>query len=221
MNFTKIGIFILIFIKTNCLNAQESFCKQYLRQWLVKKPATTFDSLMQRGMQYVDTDTSQAALFFSQAINIAYKNLEYVNGTIAHIAIGEMNLEKQTYRKAHGYFFRAKNVISNIPYESLELGLATYGIARVQYLSGNYRTSVLNFLATIYNAQQRKDRNLEAEASEYLGLIYSHFQDFGESIAYFRKCYELQKQLDNDKGCLRIAEKLGEIYYFNRRYDSA
>ena len=204
----------------NILQAQESYSVYYLRKISESKPTSKYDSLMVKGAQYALTDTVHASAFFTSALNIAAHEEDNKKRISTYLALGEMNLEKNAVRKAYGYFFKVRNTIGEITTD-LNGALASFGIARTQYTGGNYRNSTLNFLAAIYAAQKIKDKKLEAEATEYLGLIYSSFQDYEQSITHYRKCYDLKKSLDDDKSCLHIAEKLGDIYYFNRRYDSA
>jgi two-component system, sensor histidine kinase PdtaS len=215
----KYFILILLF-GYNFLIAQESYSRHYLHQISEKKPLSKYDSLMVNGAIFSLKDTAKAQAFFKEAIDLAMQEGDLMKRVLTNIAIGEMYIEYDAVRKAYNYFFRARNLRGDfVP--DYEGGLASFGIARTQYLGGNYNTSTLNFLATIYAAQTIKNKSLESEATEYLGLIYSNFQDYNQSINYYRKCFDLKKSLNDDKSCLRIAEKLGDIYYSNHRYDSA
>ena len=213
-------IFIFLLFGCNFLTAQESYSSHYLRKIAESKPQSKYDSLMSHGAALSLKDTTKALTFFVEAFNIALHENDIHKRVMTNIACGEMFIEKGAVRKAFGYFFRSRNLLGDITAD-YKGGLISFGIARTQYIGGNYQTATLNFLAAIYAAQTIKDKNLEAEATEYLGLIYSNFQDYTQSISHYRKCFDLKKSLDDDKSCLRIAEKLGDIYYFNRRFDSA
>ncbi len=213
-------ILIILLFGYNFLTAQESYSNHYLRKIAESKPQSKYDSLMVNGAAFSLKDTTKALTFFVEAFNIALHEDDIHKRIMTNIACGEMFIEKGAVRKAFGYFFRSRNLLGDITAD-YKGGLISFGIARTQYIGGNYQTATLNFLAAIYAAQTIKDKNLEAEATEYLGLIYSNFQDYTQSISHYRKCFDLKKSLDDDKSCLRIAEKLGDIYYFNRRFDSA
>lgn len=220
MLFNKFHIILIILFVCSFLSAQENYSQRYLRQIVESKPVSKYDSLMVNGAFFSLKDTTKALTFFAEALNWATQADDLHKRVMTNIACGEMYLEKNAVRKAYGFFFRARNIMGDIT-PDLGGGLASFGVARTQYIGGNYKTATLNFLATIYAAQKIKNKYLEAEATEYLGLIYSSFQDYSQSISHYRKCFELKRSLDDDKSCLRIAEKLGDIYYFNRRFDSA
>ena len=216
----KYVFFALLLFCCPLLQSQTSYSVAYLQRIVYAKPQTLYDSLMTTAASFSATDTAKATVFFMEALDIAVKENNIKKRVLTNIALGEMCLDKKVLRKAYGYFFRARNLMGEITADT-EGGLASFGIARTQFAAGNYSPATLNFLATIYATQKTKDKSLESEATEYLGLIYSNFQDYNESLSYYRKSYDLKKQLNDDKSCLRIAEKLGDIYNNNRRFDSA
>lgn len=220
MRCRKYTLLLMCLLGARFLTGQDDYSKRYLRQIAAAKPASKYDSLMVSGATYGVHDTIKAFVCFKNALDIAIQEADLQKRVLTNIAIGDLFLLHDSPRKAYNYFFRARNLMEGI-LPTYEGGLASFGIARAQYSGGNYRTSILNFLATVHAGRETKNAHLEAESVEYLGLIYSNFQDYSESIRYYRRCYDLKKSLDDDKSCLRIAEKLGDIYYFNRRFDSA
>jgi hypothetical protein len=62
---------------------------------------------------------------------------------------------------------------------------------------------------------------VEAEADEYLGLLYNFFQDFNAGISYSERSLEMKKNIGDEVGYIRVAGLISNMYYDAQKYDSA
>lgn len=95
------------------------------------------------------------------------------------------------------------------------------GIAKTQYHRSLYRFAIKAFSEVIEYAVRANDHELKSAAQEYLGLIYSILQSTSQSKYYFIAAMATHQEMNDEKGCLRISEKLYELYYKERQFNSA
>jgi two-component sensor histidine kinase len=93
--------------------------------------------------------------------------------------------------------------------------------AKVLYREGRYGAAVRKFTESLERAQQNNNREAEAQALEGLGLSNSAFQNLSESIAHLKQALQINKEVSNTKGTVRILKILSDVYYSERKFDSA
>jgi len=165
-------------------------------------------------------DTGAAFRIFSNARNRARKlNMARLE-ILSSIRLGDMFYAFETYHRAFGNYSQAKNTFINGEMNET-VAEVTIALARTQYHRGNYRLAVNNFVEALQMAHQLNKKEYEAEALEYLGLLYNSFQGFNEGTSYYRKAYQVKLSINDDKGAARVAQILGETYYRKRMFDSA
>ena len=135
-------------------------------------------------------------------------------------AIGDIYFRYNLYNRAFANFSRAADNYTEAGAQK-ELVFASLGIAKCQYYRGNYRGAALNFVEAIRRGDSYKLKEVSAEANEYLGLIYSAFQNLPGNTVFYKKSLQGRMQLQDDKGITRVAGNLSDIYYRLRKFDSS
>ncbi|MGQ0737677.1 MAG: histidine kinase dimerization/phosphoacceptor domain -containing protein [Bacteroidota bacterium] len=179
-----------------------------IKQWL-------FDAVSLSGK-----DSSKAEEFFFKAIHAAERNRDRALLADAKMKFAEFLFSRQLIHRSFGNFIEAKEIYLKLD-APRELALATIGVARTQYFRGNYRNALRNFLEAVTLAKQLNMNEVESEASEYLGLLYNVSQNFSAGISFFRQSFELKNRIGDEKGVIRMANKLSEVYYERRKFDSS
>jgi two-component system, sensor histidine kinase PdtaS len=165
-------------------------------------------------------DSSMATRLLLNARDRANKlGLHYLEADIAKTA-GDMFYAYETYHRAFANYTTAKNIYIEHPHEVKNAEI-TFALARTQYYRGNYRLAVNNFTEFLSMARTLNNKQSEAEALEYLGLLYNSFQGFNEGTRYYKRALQIKDNLGDRKGVVRMAQILGETYYRKRQFDSA
>jgi two-component system, sensor histidine kinase PdtaS len=133
---------------------------------------------------------------------------------------GDMFYSYQVYHRAFANYNFARNIYTDYA-GGKPLVNAIIALARTQYYRGNYKLAVNNFVEALEMARKLGMNEYEAEALEYLGLLYNSFQGFNEGTQYYLKAWNIKKNLNDARGALRVAQILGETYYRKRGFDSA
>lgn len=164
---------------------------------------------------------AEAEKYFTLALFAARRNNAWKLEGEAVLKYAAMVFEDENYPRAFGLYFRARTIYNGLVKSDIDLTKALLGLAKTQYHRGGYRKSSDHLLEAFALSQKLGNENMEAEAAEYLGLVYNAFNNFPASIQYFRKSLEIKNKVGDAKGVVSLAGKLADIYYERRRYDSA
>lgn len=176
-------------------------------------------NLLKEGIRVGTTDTSlsfsllhKAALIFRKAGNTLAEGK-------CHLALGDIFFEAGNYNRSFGNYLKASDILYEVSQK--ESCRAKMGIAKTQYHRGLYRFAIKAFSEVVEYGVQNNDNELKSIAYEYLGLIYSILQSPKESIPYFIDALSTNQKMNDKKGSLRIAEKLYDLYYKDKQFDSS
>jgi two-component sensor histidine kinase len=138
----------------------------------------------------------------------------------AFCAMGDIYFQQNIYNRALPNYSRAADLFYETGKHD-QLAYAVLGVAKSQYYRGNYSRAAASFVDVIKKSGKYGLPEVTAEANEYLGLIYGAFQNFKRNTEAYIKSLEIKQKLKDDKGIVRVAGNLSEIYYQLRKYDSA
>ncbi len=138
----------------------------------------------------------------------------------AFCAIGDIYFSLNIYNRALPNFGRAADLFYETAAQP-EIVYAILGLAKSQYYRGNYSRAAENFVDVVKKSKEYKLPELSGEANEYLGLIYGAFQNFQRNTEVYLKALEIKKELNDDKGIVRVAANLSQIYYQLGKFDSS
>ena len=130
-----------------------------------------------------------------------------------------MFFEAGNYNRSFNNYSKAADALFEVNLS--ESYRAALGIAKTQYHRSLYRFAIKSLSEVIEFAIKNNDYELRAACGEYLGLIYSIWQSSSESKTYFTDAFSTFEKMKNEKGCLRISEKLFELNYADHVFDSA
>ena len=102
-----------------------------------------------------------------------------------------------------GYVF-ALNLKSNV-YESF----------------GDYEKA-LQYCFDAYNlASERRDRDMEAETSSQLGLIYTRLSNYEKALEYYYEGLKIREELKDENGIASSLNRIGMIMRLTKKYDES
>jgi two-component sensor histidine kinase len=164
-------------------------------------------------------DTAKAIQLLRKAGAIFSRQQSPLNAGRCLIAIGDIFFNAGQYNRAFSNYLRAQDTL----YETgaPEAGFAMLGVAKSQYHRGLYRFAIRSFSDAIESAVKHDNKALKAAAEEYLGLVYFLLQSVEKGRVFFTGAFIHSAELKDDPACLRLSEKLFDIHYFEKRYDSA
>lgn len=167
------------------------------------------------------TDSAAAEKYFSKAILTARRNQNWHMEGQALLKYAELLFQWQYYNRSFGQFYRGRAIYTELVESDKDLVKMLMGVAKTQYHRSVYRKAAIHLLEAIELSRKLNDTEIEAEASEYLGLVYNAFHNFTASIGYFRRSLEIKIKAGETRAVVNLSAKLGDIYYERRRYDSA
>jgi two-component sensor histidine kinase len=165
------------------------------------------------------SDTARAINLFRTASGIFKRNNLPKEEGECYLSLADIYFEAGQYNRSFANYVKAQDAFYEV--SPHELALATLGVAKAQYHRGLYRFAIKNFADVVDYSVKNNDEKLTASAAEYLGVIFSIFQSNSQSKKFFTSAYTANWKLNDDKGCLRIAEKLFNLNYQDRQFDSA
>ncbi len=165
------------------------------------------------------SDTAKAFILFRTASGIFKRhNLPKEEGE-CYLSVADMFFDAGQFNRSFANYVRAQEVLYEV--SPKEHAQATLGVAKSQYHRGLYRFAIKNFADVVDYAVKNGDDKLTASAAEWLGIIFAIFQTNAQSKSFFTSAFIANNKLNDDKGCLRIAEKLYNLHYQERQFDSA
>ena len=196
------------------------------RKILLQHELSAGDSLLQfvdqvnKGFQLAVKDTSAAFEFWRKQLAEEKSQRDYNNMAYVYRAMGQLYRQHAQYQSSarpyqlsRQYFTEAGN--------HREIPLSTLEYARALFLRGNYKLASDLYVETIQLARANHQPQIEAQAREYLGLLYNSFQLFSKSTAELLSAFEIKNKLNDHPGSMRAAMMLTDAYYKFRRFDSA
>lgn len=171
------------------------------------------------GIHSSKKDTAKALDLLRSAATIFHKNGLAKEEGKCRMAIGDIYFEAGQYNLSFGNYLRAEDLFYEV--SQPDLFSAELGVAKSQYHRGLYRFAIKTFADVIEYSFKKNDEQLKASAAEYLGNIFFILQSNTESKNYFTAAFIANRKLKDDKGCLRISDKLFTLHYDNHQFDSA
>jgi two-component system, sensor histidine kinase PdtaS len=167
------------------------------------------------------TDTAAADKIFRTAIDRAVKNNDYLTAGKVYDEMGEMYFRYQNHNKSFGCFLKAKEYFVKSG-AGKETGIANFKLGRQQYYRGNYKLASAHLIYAMRVAKQLQLKAVEADVLEYMGILYHVMPTPGyQSNTILKKALLIKQQLKDYKGGLHILEKIADIYYYHKKFDSA
>jgi two-component system, sensor histidine kinase PdtaS len=205
------------------------YCIQANAQVVIARPAIVLNAatdsahaartMMADALALAGSDTAQAIHLLRKAGAMFSRQQSSLNAGRCLIAIGDIFFNAGQYNRAFSNYLRAQDTL----YETgaPEAGFAMLGVAKSQYHRGLYRFAIRSFSDAIESAVKYNNKPLKAAAEEYLGLVYFLLQSVEKGRVFFTSAFIHSTGLNDEPACLRLAEKLFDIHYFEKRYDSA
>ena len=204
--------------------------------WLFQAPAQKqssaplvipepIDSIQLATRQYSEAihskskDTAELLFLLRSAVRLFKKNNLPIEEGRSRMAIGDIYFEGGQYGRSFGSYLAAQDLL--LETSQRDYYYATLGVAKSQFHRGLYRFAAKAFADVIEYSYKTSDDKLRAAAAEYLGDIFSIFQSNADSKNYLTSAFIAQTNLHDDRGSLRIAEKLYTLQYSDHKYDSA
>jgi two-component system, sensor histidine kinase PdtaS len=166
-------------------------------------------------------DTAAADKVFKEAIAKSKKiNNDYLAGK-AFYEMGEMYFHHKNHNRSFGSFFNARDYFHKAGAEKEE-AYTLFGLGRQQYLRGNYKVAAGHLNYAIRGAKKFKLPALESDALGYLGILYHVMPGtVYQGTDYLKRSLVIKERLNDNNGMLRMMEKLADVYYRQKKFDSA
>jgi two-component system, sensor histidine kinase PdtaS len=217
---SKLAVLILLLPVFISVNAQKAKYNETLPGGRSIDSTEQIERLIDGGKRIGDKDTLQALVLLRQAEAEAKEIHNDFLRAKALSAIGDIYFQQNVYNRALPNFSRAADLFYETGAQH-EIAYATLGLAKSQYYRGNYTRAAQSFGEVIKSSEKYKLPEIRGEANEYLGLIYGAFQNFQRNTDVYRKSLAVKHELNDDKGIVRVAGNLSEIYYQLGKYDSS
>jgi len=213
------SIWLVIFFAYR-LCAQNTASKESLLYLFQKDSVAEIENIINTAKQISVTDSSAAfKLLRTAAIKANAQKIFYLEAE-AYFEAGTINYTYKNYDRSINAYTRARNVFQKIGAVEQE-ALSFIYMARSQYYRGNYTLAAQNLNTAIEKGRAVKSKLVEAEADEYLGLLYNFFQDFNAGISFSEKSLEMKKIIGDEIGYIRVANMLSDMCYDAQKFDSA
>jgi two-component system, sensor histidine kinase PdtaS len=217
---SKLPAFILLLVAIAGVKAQNSRYNAIEPKGQITDSINHIEKLITEGKTTGKKDTAYALGSLRQAVNEAKAIHNDFLQAKAFCAIGDIYFLLNIYNRALPNFSRAADMFYETGAQH-ELAYAILGLAKSQYYRGNYSRAAENFVEVVKVSEQYKLSELTGEANEYLGLIYSAFQNFQRNTEVYIKSLAIKQELNDNNGIVRVAGNLSEIFYQLGKFDSA
>ncbi|MEP6514519.1 MAG: tetratricopeptide repeat protein, partial [Parafilimonas sp.] len=202
------------------LHAQSNNSPDSSLSGLQKDSVAVIEKMISDGKKISATDTSQAFKLLKTAASKANKQeMIYLEGK-AYFIMGEVYYTNRNYDRSINNYTRARNIFQKAGAAEDE-ALSYVYMARSQYYRGNHTLAAQNLNAAIEKAHKINSKTVEAEADEYLGLLYNFFQNFKAGINFSMRSLEVKRNIGDETGYIRVANRISDIYYETRKFDSS
>lgn len=178
-------------------------------------------TLIENGIQTGKKDSSAARRIFLEAVDKAGKAGEPYLAGKALYEMGQMYFSRKDHNRSFGAFYNARDNFSKAGARK-EVAQANFGMGREQYFRGNYKVAAGHLNFAMREAKILQLTKLESDVLEYLGILYHVMPGTArQSIAHLQKSFLIKEKLNDRRSMLRMLEKLGDVYYDNRYFDSS
>jgi two-component sensor histidine kinase len=216
----KFGSICLLLHLICRLCAQDASTNKDLLHLFQKDSVIEIEKLIDTAQQLSATDSANALKFLRAAAAKANRlQIDYLEAQ-AHFEAGAVNYAYRNYDRSINNYTRSRNIYQKLGMVQQE-ALSYVYMARSQYYRGNYTLAAQNLNTAIEKGRLINSPLVEAEADEYLGLLYNFFQDFNASIHFSQRALEMKKTIGDEVGYIRVANMLSTVYYDAQRFDSA
>ncbi len=183
-------------------------------------PLLPVAQLIATAQQIGQRDTAAADKLLRQAATKALRATDFYAAGSLFSEIGELHFRHQAHNRSLGAFIKAKDYFGKAN-ATREQGVANFKLGRAQYYRGNYKLASGHLRYAMQVARQHNLKALEADVLEYIGILYHAMPVSGyQSSVLLKKSLALKQQLGDQKGALRILQKLADVYYDASRFDS-
>jgi two-component system, sensor histidine kinase PdtaS len=217
---SKLPVLVFLLLVFTGVNAQKAKYNETLPAGQSIDSIKKIERLINEGKRIGDKDTSQSLVLLRQAEAEAQAIHNDFLQAKAFSAIGDIYFQQNIYNRALPNFSRAADLFYETGAQH-EIAYAILGLAKSQYYRGNYTRAAESFGEVIKNSEKYNLPEIRGEANEYLGLIYGAFQNFQRNTDVYLKSIAIKHELNDDKGIVRVAGNLSEIYYRLGKYDSS
>jgi two-component sensor histidine kinase len=213
------SIWLLIFFSCK-LFAQNTNIEENLFHLFQKDSVVEIEKLIDTAKQLSSTDSSIALNLLRVAtVKANRQQIFYLEAQI-YFEAGNIYYTYRNYNRSIAAYTRARNVFQKTRAVEQEALSYTY-MARSQYYRGNYSLAAQNLNTAIEKGRTVNSKLVEAEADEYLGLLYNFFQDFKTGISFSKKSLEIKKVIGDEIGYIRVANMISDMCYDAQKFDSA
>ena len=213
------SIWLLIFFSCK-LFAQNTNIEENLFHLFQKDSVVEIEELIDTAKQLSSTDSSIALnLLRAAAVKANRQQILYLEAQV-YFEAGGIYYAYRNYNRSIAAYTRARNIFQKAGAVEEEALSFTY-MARSQYYRGNYTLAAQNLNTAIERGRTVNSKLVEAEADEYLGLLYNYFQDFTAGISFSKKSLEIKKIIGDEIGYLRVASMISNMCYDAQKFDSA
>ena len=216
----KLIFLALLLVAITRANAQNTTYNTVVPKAQIADSVKHIEKLITEGKATGVKDTAHALGSFRQAATEAKAMRNDLLQAKAVCAIGDIYFQLNIYNRALANFARAADMFFETGTHH-DIAYAILGTAKSQYYRGNYSRAAENFVEVVKESEQFGLPELTGEANEYLGLIYGAFQNFQRNTDVYIKSLKIKQQLNDDKGIVRVAGNLSEIFYQLGKFDSA
>ncbi|MFI5155605.1 MAG: histidine kinase dimerization/phosphoacceptor domain -containing protein [Chitinophagales bacterium] len=207
-----------LLLLTTAMHAQ---VQKALSENVSKDSIQVINLMIEKAIRIGKQDSSKAESIFHNAVKKANQVGDPYLAGKAYYEMGQMFYEYKNHNHSFGAFFNARPFFIKAGAKK-ELAYTLYGLGREQYYRGNYKVAAEHLNFAMLQADTMKLRELESDALEYLGILYHLMPGTElESIAQFKKAFSIKEKLGDKRGMLRMLEKLGEVYYDQKKFDSS
>jgi two-component sensor histidine kinase len=166
-------------------------------------------------------DTAAAIKLFKQIIKEARAAGDDYNTGLAYYEMAEMHAANGEHNKAFGGYFNARPFFEKLGNEK-ELAYNYYGLGREQYHRGSFNPAANHLNYAILFASRNNLKKLEADAQEYLAVLYneiSYFDASGKALLF--AALKIREQLNSSRDQAILLPKIARCYYLEKNYDSS
>jgi two-component system, sensor histidine kinase PdtaS len=216
----KVTVMFLLLIVITSLKAQNTRRNTGMYKKQTEDSIKQIESLIADAKIKAEKDTGEALTQLRQAVEESTKMKNDFLQAKAYSKIGDIYFQQNLYNRALPNFSRAADLF----YETeshYDIAYNTLGVAKSQYYRGNYRRAAESFTETIKRCEQYGLTEIRAESFEYLGLVHGAFQNLQRNAEEYIKSLSLRQEMHDDKGIVRVAANLSDIYFQLAKFDSA
>ena len=186
-----------------------------------KDTSATIQQWIKEAKNISAKDTAAALKLFRLAIKEAQLNNDNYSAGLAFYEMAEMNAAYGNHNRTFGGYFNARPFFEKAGAEK-ELAYTFFGLGREQYHRGGFKDAAVKLNYCILLAQKHHLKQLEADALEFLGLLYHEITYYEiNSNPYLFQSLRIKQKLNDKEGIVQLLPKISKVYCTQKKYDSA